>query len=190
MQLSNSTAQTTMAQKKPISICPHWSDSQKKCLVSENGLFIPLEQHITTYCTSNRHTECIQFKTESSRQQNRRIASPENRRQYPRIHSSEQIIVNKFTPSGKLDIHHKENAALVDLSIGGMKIQLHEPLFQDTLLKFSFQNEGTRETIPQGFARVRWCTYDKNSLGYAAGLAFNDIDTINSVKANIPLPLQ
>lgn len=72
---------------KNIMICPYWSSQQTRCRAQAEGLLIPLDAHVVTYCTSIRHSDCPHFRACP-------LAPGENPVKESEIPSSERTPVN------------------------------------------------------------------------------------------------
>lgn len=167
-------------------VCPFWSADDGRCTVSGNGLFIPLENYIINFCNSDGHTQCSQYNAELSLTIKQRKSLAINRRQHARVPSSHQIILKKLNNKGRLIPDASGFAQVVDLSAGGMRINLQEPLIHDTLLNFAFESVSSAKT-PHGVAQVKWCLYEKDSMMYYVGLSFHNKTTANSISSSFGL---
>lgn len=163
--------------------CSHWSEVEQRCTSSCNGLFIPSEDYIATYCTRTKHQECAQYISASKSQASEK-AQNVNRRKYPRFTKYHRITLRKINESGNFIQDTFSNADIIDLSKGGMQITTHDPLINDTILNFSF-GKSSPPSLQKGFARVKWCHYHKESLSYKAGLAFQTERMVNGTQPDV-----
>lgn len=175
-----------MAQhSKGRNICPHWSAKDSRCTVSADGLFIPPESHIISYCNSDNHTNCSQYKAELSRQASAGSTIKLNRRKDPRTPVERKVTLYQVSDSEAISRQPEGVAHLVDLSAGGMRIDYSEPLTLDTVLDFTFDSATTIHPIKRGTAQVKWCVFEKESKKYYAGLAFRQHSYPNSAGLRI-----
>lgn len=162
--------------------CPFWSTESKKCRVCNDGLFIPLQEHIVAYCTSKDHHYCLQYSLHAPKSQESRDDSI-NRRQSRRVKLSNQIQILKLIKSGKVMQKLEEDAETLDLSTIGMRIHTSVPLVNDTVIQFSF-NGTFPEPLQTGAGLVEWCNKQLDAPGYHAGISFQSkwiIDAINNL---------
>lgn len=167
--------------------CPFWSSSNRRCTVSRNGLFIPLEDYISSFCTSAKHTHCHQYKDEMLLRQSGSKRHFRNRRKHSRFPAAKQLILREVDTSGRIITAKEEYAYAKNLSAGGMQIQTKCPLFLGTLLNFTYRNADTSD-YNDGLAEVAWCHYQEDSLTYLAGLSFQDKKALLKSQGQKPQP--
>lgn len=153
--------------------CPFWSSTSRRCKAYHNGVFIPLEDYISSFCTSEKHIHCHQYKDEIVLQQSGTNRYSHNRRKHSRFPAAKQLILSEIDQSGKAVTGKVEFAYARNRSAGGMQIQTKCPLFLGTLLTFSEKDSDT-SNHNDGLAEVAWCHYQEDSLSYLAGLHFQD----------------
>lgn len=118
---------------------------------------------------------CLQFNLNSesylhSTAMNRATGS-DNRRRYQRIDGLHRITLVRLCASGKVASHFALQATTLDLSLGGLRLQTEEPLINDTVVQFSF-DDLTPDIPLSGTATIRWCHRLIDTPEYQAGLAF------------------
>jgi len=150
--------------------CPFWAAESKKCRVCNDGLFIPLEEHIVAYCTSKDHHHCLQYSLHAPQSQQTRDDSI-NRRQSQRVKLTNPIQLLKLIKSGKVVHQLEENAETLDVSSVGMRLHTSVPLVNDTVIQFSF-NGTFPEPLKAGAGLVEWCKKQLDGPGYQAGISF------------------
>lgn len=156
--------------------CPFWSTYALKCRLSNDGLFIPLDDHIDVYCTTTEYPLCLQYNmnSEGRAQIKRKPKEPEdNRRAFPRLERNFRVTLVKMTDSGKLAKHFSLHASTLDISRGGMRLNTTERLIDDTRIAFSFVDVFPEE-LQSGTATIKWCCEQEESGFYQAGLAFEN----------------
>ncbi len=159
--------------------CPFWAAESKKCRVCNDGLFIPLEEHIVAYCTSKDHHHCLQYSLHAPQSQQTRDNSI-NRRQSLRVKLTNPIQLLKLIKSGKVVHQLEENAETLDVSSIGMRLHTTVPLVNDTVIQFSF-NDTFPEQLKTGAGLVEWCKKQLDGPGYQAGISFQSKWTIDAM---------
>ena len=150
--------------------CPYWLSQSRKCLISRKGLFIPLENHISIFCTTLKHKSCHLYRDELFLQQSGSISSNHNRRRFNRFPGGKRLILHQVTNT---DTHEaaSKTAYTTNQSAGGIQIRTQSPLFHGSLVSFSY-DKSAKGAEHKNLARVMWCQYQKDTLVYLAGLAF------------------
>lgn len=79
----------------------------------------------------------------------------------------------------------KGAAKTINFSNGGMQIKTKEPLFHDSIVRFSYEKSTISPAWP-GLAKVKWCHYHREIMRYTAGLRFfrfrkNNLREIESI---------
>ena len=169
--------------------CPFWSMASKKCSIGRNGLFIPLDDHVEAFCKTTHFVACNQYTLYSENQicllENVR-KSVENRRKYMRIERSHDVtLVKNFKPRQlesqfSYEAQFSYKARTIDVSSGGMRMAINNPLLHDTTVHCSFDN-----SFPPGLhevtVRVEWCNKQIDEPGYQAGLSFKEDDIVEAM---------
>lgn len=151
--------------------CPYWLAKSRKCLISRQGLFIPLESHISNYCTTLRHTHCRLYVDELFVQQSSSRVSKLNRRKYNRFPSGHQLTLQQVTGANSRRMASLKTVYTTNESVGGLQIRTQSPLFNGSLVSFSYKSP-VDSAKQRKLARVMWCRYQKDTLVYLAGLSF------------------
>lgn len=151
--------------------CPYWLADSRKCLISRKGLFIPLEKHIATYCTTPKHTQCHLYRDELLLQQSAQQPANHNRRKYNRFPSGKKLTLHQITDTGTIGDGTSKIAFTTNLSDGGIQIRTKNPLFHGALVSLSYE-QTAKSSRKKRLAKVVWCQYEKDSLIYLAGLRF------------------
>ena len=162
--------------------CPFWSTNSKKCRVCNDGLFIPLEEHIAAYCTSKHHHHCLQYSLHIPKSEQSRNDTI-NRRQSLRVKLTDKIQILKLIKAGEVMQQLKENAETLDVSSIGMRLHTCVPLVSDSVIQFSF-NGTFSDPLKTGAGLVEWCNKQLDAPGYHAGISFQSkwiIDAIDNL---------
>lgn len=150
--------------------CPYWLAKSRKCLISSKGLFIPLENHISIFCTTLKHTNCHLYRDELFLQQSGNSVSKQNRRRFNRFPGGKRLTLHQVTNTNTHEVASK-TAYTTNQSAGGIQIRTQSPLFHGSLISFSY-DKSVKSADQKNLARVMWCQYQKDTLVYLAGLAF------------------
>jgi len=174
---------TTKPTKQTTS-CPFWLADSLKCKLCNDGLFIPFDDHIKTYCKTANHPQCLQYTlyadahlqlTESTETAN------ENRRKDPRVEVQHKITLVKSTQSGEIISHHSAIAKTLDVSRSGMRLEVDVPLMDDTLVQFSF-DDSFPKALQSGLGRIKWCNKQIDEPGYQAGLTLQGEEELQAMR--------
>ncbi|BHH82920.1 PilZ domain-containing protein [Desulforhopalus sp. 52FAK] len=169
--------------KKSNTTCQFWSIDSKKCRVCNDGLFIPLEEHITAYCTTEDHYFCLQYSLHAPKHSDAgqdRSNKGRNRRQSLRIELSNQIDLLKMIKSGEIVEQLSEKAETLDISKIGMRLHTDIPLTSDTVIQFAF-NKKFPKALRTGAGLVEWCNKQIDAPGYQAGISFQSTRLVEAM---------
>lgn len=109
------------------------------------------------------------------------ISDPgENRRKYRRHPSVHQVTLVKMIKSNEVVTHLSAGASTLDISKGGMRLNLSKPLSDDTIIQFSFE-ESLPEALREGTGQVQWCNKQVDDTGYEVGIAFQEDHLIKTM---------
>lgn len=155
-----------------LSSCPFWSPTTSNCKISLDGLFIPLDDHIDTYCKSADYCQCDQNRGKNCTDEVDLYHTVSERRQCDRHSGSHKITI---TQAGEYleGINRRLTARIVDFSEGGLRLLAAKQLDRDTTVTCFF-DENMPDYLRSGEAMIRWCRPLLNSNGYQAGLSFKD----------------
>jgi len=121
--------------------CIYWSPGKKECMLCRDGVFIPLPDHIMTFCQKDLFPKCHHFTKSNILVEDRRLCNRQNCR-YP--------VVLKKSESLSLEI----NAQTLDVGIGGMSILCNQNLPAKGLVSFSLKIDNESKVIGKG--EIRW----------------------------------
>ena len=163
-----------MRAKELNTSCPFWSVKSLKCRLCNDGLFIPLDNHIDIYCITGDYPQCLQYSLymnspEGKRQQDE--SQFENRRRHRRIATRHNVTLVKLLHSGEIIPHHSTVAETLDISVGGMRVSMERPLLNNTVVQFSF-DDSFPESLQTGIGKILWCNKHIDDNAYQAGLSF------------------
>ncbi len=152
--------------------CPFWLNIARRCTASADGLFIPDENHITGYCTSQEFTLCTWYRRELQPQNVAVSGATVNRRNHSRIPVRYPVVLRY---ANQAPDNHRPGSGMVDtinFSNGGLQVVSPQPLFASTLVRVIYGSFA--ETAPhEDLVLVRWCHYHQDTMNYRAGLSFH-----------------
>jgi hypothetical protein len=165
-----------------VCVCPYWSESTKSCLSSKQGLYLPVPDHIHTYCRTGNHPFCPQFEQQdtdlleyqngSGKVADRRERKEADRRGCARISGSYSLQLAELQEDDNSTSLLDKKATTVDLSVGGIRLQTHCELPVNSMVSFSLN--GTSDAPVQGIGQVKWCRSLDDGSVYHAGIVFTD----------------
>ncbi len=171
-----SLRQKMKKKEKSKSQCPYWSSAEQVCrILNEEGLFIPLDDHVEIYCKGPEHHLCRQFALNEQAQRDKiaadRRGKEGDRRHAPRIKSKHRLTFIRLSESGHAICVRPSAANTLDLSTGGMRLTTRELLLFDSLIQFQFTAPFS-SSLQTGLAKVEWCKSTEHNMRYQAGLSF------------------
>lgn len=174
-----------MAERLPHkAFCPFWSPVSLKCSLCSEGLFIPLDDHIEVYCKTEEYPMCLQYNLSTepplSPVTDSATITNDNRRKYIRVESTHRITLVRLSGTGKIASHFSMPASTIDMSMGGLRLRSPEPLINDTVVRFSF-DDMVPELLQSGTAIIKWCHRLVDKSEYHAGLAFRSSQTVEAM---------
>lgn len=152
--------------------CPHLCTSSMSCLLVKNGLFIPIEQQVATYCLSRNHPSCFQYHLLIGADDNleREQTEPINRRQSIRVPCRHSFHFSEITGHDHIPGLHEVNSWTYDLSDHGICFASRQLLNLDTDIRFLLEADDRIE----GTGRVVWCAPLDNTALFQAGIVFTE----------------
>jgi len=158
-------------------ICPYFVKEMNSCSSSRDGIYLPPQVHVLTYCLSSMYEECAiykQFCPVAAEKKSNTFGDLEDRRAFNRVNEQKKVLIRTSSPQGIVVGDFVEMALTLDYSKGGMRIALDKEIPANTLLLFDFDDDFL---IPrfQGLASLRWHRkIDGNDYKVEAGLEFRD----------------
>ena len=188
-----------------VYVCPYWSDSTKSCLSSKQGIYLPVPEHILTYCKTSQHPFCPQFEQQGTdlveykngsrkvpdrrerKFADRRSRIAADRRKYTRISGSYPFQIAGFQEDSNTASLLDMKATTVDLSAGGIRLQIHCDLPVNS--KVSFSLNGSSSPPIRGIGQIKWCRSLEDTSVYHAGIVFTDDVSSRAVRRYLGNPL-
>ena len=173
--------------------CPYWIDGNgNECKMTKGGLFLPMPDHISIFCTTSRFTQCHQYiRGEEVLQETARkfgCVDEEGRRKYRRVADRFQLTLSScdedMNPVEILD----NQAFTVDLSLGGIRLETHHQIQPSGIVAFTF---GADFSIPDlaGVGEVKWSEKNSDSERYLLGIEFADSKMRQAMGTYMGLPM-
>jgi len=155
--------------------CPHYCSSNRSCQLIQEGLFLPIDQHVASYCLSSHFHSCLHYQllagTEGETGQLQSEAA--NRRRSIRIPSNHTFCFSEITGHDQFPGLRENDAWTVDLSDHGIRFASRQLLLADTDIRFFLKTDDSAPLI-EGIGRVVWCEPLENTPLYHAAISFND----------------
>jgi len=153
--------------------CPHWEPENRSCLLVKDGLFLPVEEHVATYCLSSQYTLCRHYEllAGEAERAGRNATPPVNRRRSVRIPNRHFFRFSEITGSDQLPSIREDDAWTIDLSDHGIRFVTRQKLAPETAVRFVVDTGGTAKSL-QGIGRVVWSEPLENTALFHAGIAF------------------
>jgi hypothetical protein len=140
-----------------------------------DGLFLPVQEHITTYCTSEYYPSCRHYQLLATPANTPQSTDhqPSHRRRSVRIPRYHGFRFSEISPKDRLPTKRTEETWTIDLSQQGIRFASYRFLPPDTMIRFSLDSEGgICPTTGQG--RVVWSEPLENTPLFHAGIALID----------------
>ena len=152
--------------------CPHWLPEGRNCGLITEGLFLPLEQHITAYCRSCHYPACLHYQllAGKSSAEPAHETTPLNRRRSIRIPHRHLFRFSEITGSDQNGGFREDDAWTVDLSDHGIRFATRQLLPLGATLRFQVDT-GVPGGTRQGIGRVTWSQPLEKSPLFHAGIA-------------------
>ena len=155
--------------------CPYWAATSKACLLVKDGLFLPVQAHISAYCSSQYYPSCHHYQLLSPLQEELPTTeqSSSNRRRSIRVPRYQIFRFAEINTSGKLPENRLEETWTIDISKHGARFATYRYLKPNTLIRFTLEGENELN-ITQGQGRIVWTEpIEKTSL-FHAGISFSE----------------
>lgn len=155
-----------------------------ECQLCQEGLFLPLDDHIEVYCKTPHYTQCkhcILHSEKHSLLMDKQRQAPWNRRRYERIETCNKVTLVELLSSGQPLTHSSIIGQTVDLSKGGMHFTTEKPMVKGTIVQFSF-DRNFPENLQEGKGQIAWCNKHIDEPGYHAGISFQKDHLLNAME--------
>ncbi len=156
--------------------CPY-SSLNSDCLMTVGGVYLPLPEHVETFCKTVNYSKCYHYIVGCEEIKN---AAPKiedgvvNRRRYRRVMERIPIMLSEDMGEGLSVDVIDDNAYTFDISMGGVGLVTKRKISPDTKVKFTLMDTGENAPII-GAGIVQWSKSDsQNSDVFLSGLSFTD----------------
>ena len=155
-------------------VCPHWSQRDRSCLLSQKGLYLPVTEHVEIYCEGGNYSSCSQYMKQVVRPAAGTVVDQGvNRRRHRRVPGRFFFRLAESTDDEELSRLIDDSAITVDLSRGGIRFESYCALPEGEEILFSLN--GDFSSVPlRGTGQVKWCRSLDDAPLYHAGISFAD----------------
>jgi len=155
------------------STCPHWCRSSRSCQLVKEGLFLPIDQHVASYCLSSHYPSCVHYQllagVDGDTGRDRDEAA--NRRRSIRVPGTHAFRFSEITGHDQMPGLRENDAWTIDLSDHGIRFASRQLLTADTAIRFFLEAEDSTPPV-EGIGRVVWCEPLENTPLFHAGITF------------------
>lgn len=165
--------------KRALQLCSYFVNIMNTCSLFVDGLYIPPEETILTYCKSSKYHKCPIYKRHPQRNTGQKALDSgakiaDSWRRFERISDQRKVLICTCDSLGGKNGDFAETALTVDYCQGGMRIIAEKEIPADIPLIFKFDNDFVVPRL-QGLAQLCWQkNLEKFPQRIEAGLAFKD----------------
>lgn len=173
MSLDSNEAPTTASSTSARTACPHWCQACRSCQLVKEGLFLPIDQHVASYCLSSHYPSCVHYQLLAGvdGETGRDRCEPSNRRRSIRVPSTHAFRFSEITGHDQLPGLREDDAWTIDLSDHGIRFASRQMLTTDTAIRFLLESDDATTPV-EGIGRVIWCEPLENTPLFHAGITF------------------
>lgn len=171
--------------------CPYWGGrGGAKCEMTKDGVFIPLVEHVRSYCQDEQYyLQCEQYKRSLGLLTERRQAEAAglesvSRRRYRRVATRLPVSLALCDEDGLAAKVVDNRAVTLDMSFGGLRLEGSQFLEASSLVAFTFDEQFSRPGWT-GFGAVQWCRVGEQAGAFQAGVAIIDQRTSQAIGQHI-----
>ena len=154
----------------PDFICPHWEPETRACLLISDGIFLPVDTQIRTYCLTSQYMLCNEYGQMAAQDRRNERAASDNRRS-TRIPCYHVFRFSEITGSDQIPSIREDDAWTVDLSAHGIRFATRQMIPPATVLQFEMDKGSGKESI-SGSGRVIWSKPIESSPLFHSAIAF------------------
>lgn len=153
--------------------CPHWCRSCRSCLLVKEGLFLPINQHVISYCLARHYSSCLHYQLLAGEAEpaDHKQLKPDNRRRSIRVPSTHTFRFSEITGHDHIPGLRENDAWTIDLSDHGIRFASRQMLTADTAIRFLLEADDSTSPV-EGTGRVIWCEPLENTPLFHAGITF------------------
>lgn len=164
--------------------CPYFTRSRHECLMTHDGLYIPMLNHIHSLCLTGHFGQCHHYIQGCGASKafvgQLGLASESSRRRYPRVNARIPLRIVDCGVEGNCAEILDNEAFAMDLSWGGIRLATKVALPVRQTVAFIF---GQNEDLPLslgGQGEVRWST-EIDPGAFQSGLLVTDKKTFEAL---------
>ncbi len=162
-------------------VCPHWSEQDRSCLLSQKGLYLPVTEHVEIYCEGGNYSSCSQYMGQALRPAVGTVVDRGvNRRRHRRIPGRFFFRLAESTDDEDLNRLIDDAAITVDLSRGGIRFESYRALPEGAEILFSLNGDFSGTPL-RGIGQVKWCRSLDDAPLYHAGISFVDNSVADAI---------
>lgn len=173
--------------------CPYWSkNNSHECRMTKGGLYIPMPEHVEMFCSTASYSRCHQYirgcelLQETAKKYGFIVDG--GRRRFRRVAERLHLAVSECDVDKKPVSILDDRAMTVDLSLGGLRLESHQAITQDTCLAFDFGPDFSTPHLT-GMGEVKWCEKKRDSDLFEVGVSFTDFTLTQAIGTHLGLPL-
>ncbi len=154
-------------------ICSYWDNASHSCRLIKDGLFLPIEQHVITYCQSDHYPLCPHYQLLAKERSTTRTDAPplRNRRRSNRLPCQHIFHFFEISDGEQRPEENVGDAWPIDLSEHGVRLATRQLLSRDSTVRFILM-AGESSTSIEGAGRVIWSEPIKNTTLFQSGIDF------------------
>ena len=118
--------------------CPHWNTAGHLCLLSQDGLFLPVQEHVADFCECSDYPRCPRFRAHADR-----VTRAVNRRRSVRLPERHLFRFSEISSTGPMSGATADEAWTLDLSDHGLRVATTCQLRPETAINFEVTGNGT-----------------------------------------------
>lgn len=171
--------------------CPYWGGrGGAKCEMTKDGVFIPLVEHVQTFCQDDHYyLQCEQYKRSLGLLSERQPPEVEghksaSRRRYRRVETRLPVSLALCDQDGLAAKGAGNEAVTLDMSFGGVRLEGSHFLETSSLVAFTFDEQFSPPGWT-GFGAVQWCRAGERAGAFQSGLAIIDQRTSQVIGQHI-----
>lgn len=166
--------------------CFYWDERVKTCRANAGGLFLPVAEYVSRYCTSELHASCAHYHDFIKQQTEEATGNNDERRKFIRATGKYPFVISCLSCNSQAPQSVHVQASTIDFSLGGVRFETNQLLPVGAVIEFSMAGSYSN-LITSGVGRVRWCGNKKASRLYQVGIAFEDKETVESIRSEFSL---
>ena len=156
-----------LADTGSLGFCPHWNTAGHLCLLSQDGLFLPVQEHVADFCECSDYPRCPRFRAHADR-----VTRAVNRRRSVRLPERHLFRFSEISPTEPASANASDEAWTLDLSDHGLRVATTCQLRPETAINFEVTGNGSPGRA--GTGRVVWCQPLANTAFFEIGVALAD----------------